>query len=618
MKGQQARGGALAPADAARLGEAFGLLQQGRARDAAAIASEVARRAPGSADPLHMLALCAKALGDQVGAASAFEAARARAPNDPNLLGNYANLLCRVGRVPEAIKLYRHMLGLAPAHGQGWLNLGLALIDAGDASGACEALDRAVALSPGSSPAWQALASARRSRGELEGAEAALRRAVSLDPGNGAAWTSLGVVRRLLGDPTDALDCYRQARLAGFSGPEVDDAEASAQLDLGEAARALEVVRRLTATAPAYVPGHTLLAHVLWEHGAALAPDEDPREVFRAVVEAQPGNHRLRMEFIRFLLEAKSAHEALAQIRTMRTLGDTPALVAMEADALEMLGQREAAGALFASAYEGIRSDAGLINLYVCHLLRAGRPDQAAVRALEALEREPDNQLSLAYLGVAWRLSGDSREDWLCGYDRLVAEVEVEPPQGYADETEFLRALEATLVRLHTAQREPVNQSLRGGSQTSGVLFGRRDPVIAGLRDAIERAVSRHAAGLPEDPSHPFLRRKSVRIRFAGSWSVRLRSSGRHVNHFHQEGWISSAYYVAVPPSVTHPAKGDNAGCIQFGEPPVELELGVGPRRVIRPRPGQLVLFPSYIWHGTVPFDDDAPRITVAFDAVPA
>ena len=30
-----------------------------------------------------------------------------------------------------------------------------------------------------------------------------------------------------------------------------------------------------------------------------------------------------------------------------------------------------------------------------------------------------------------------------------------------------------------------------------------------------------------------------------------------------------------------------------------------------------LVLFPSYFWHGTVPFVSDQPRLTVAFDAVP-
>jgi hypothetical protein len=29
------------------------------------------------------------------------------------------------------------------------------------------------------------------------------------------------------------------------------------------------------------------------------------------------------------------------------------------------------------------------------------------------------------------------------------------------------------------------------------------------------------------------------------------------------------------------------------------------------------MLFPSYMWHGTIPFHDAAARTTIAFDAVP-
>jgi hypothetical protein len=31
-----------------------------------------------------------------------------------------------------------------------------------------------------------------------------------------------------------------------------------------------------------------------------------------------------------------------------------------------------------------------------------------------------------------------------------------------------------------------------------------------------------------------------------------------------------------------------------------------------------MVLFPSYMWHGTVPFRSPTPRTTIAFDVVPA
>lgn len=82
---------------------------------------------------------------------------------------------------------------------------------------------------------------------------------------------------------------------------------------------------------------------------------------------------------------------------------------------------------------------------------------------------------------------------------------------------------------------------------------------------------------------------------------------------------MSSAFYVSLPPSVrSQSAAGGQAGCIQFGQPPLELGLGLPPRRVIRPEPGKLALFPSYMWHGTVPFEDTQPRITIAFDMVPA
>ena len=43
----------------------------------------------------------------------------------------------------------------------------------------------------------------------------------------------------------------------------------------------------------------------------------------------------------------------------------------------------------------------------------------------------------------------------------------------------------------------------------------------------------------------------------------------------------------------------------------------LSPEYSVRPAVGMLVLFPSYFWHGTVPFYSDQARLTVAFDAVP-
>lgn len=601
----------LSAGDAAQLNQAFTLLQRGRARDAQALATSILRRVPKSPDALHLVALCCKALGDSTGAVVAFDAALALAPDHASVLASYASFLGAAQRLPEALALHERALAAAPEQAEYWMNYGLALLKAGDAAKAVATLDHAVRLSPAVSKMWHALGSARRGVGDLEGAEAALRRAVELNAGNGAAWTSLGVVRRLLGDPHDALSCYDHARKAGFAGPEIDDAEASAHLDCGRPEQALQIVRRLTTAAPNYAPGQGMLARLLWEHGATLAPGEEPSATLRAAVAQQPDNRALRLELSRFLIDARSAADAIEHLEVLRAASDGPALVALQARALELLGDQKGAQQLFDSTHSRMGGDARYTNMHVRHLLKSGAADQAAQRSLELLQREPFNQLALAQLGIAWRLTGDAREHWLCDYEHFVHDSSLEV------DSSFLEQLQATLTALHTAQREPVDQSLRGGTQTAGVLFGRREPVIRTLRDACANAIARYVAALPDDEQHPFLRRKSPRARFAGSWSVRLRSSGRHANHFHQEGWISSAFYVQLPPTMLDES-GRTDGWIQFGAPPEELGLNLPPRRMVQPRVGQLVLFPSYFWHGTVPFEDTRPRMTVAFDAVPA
>ncbi|NBX39937.1 MAG: hypothetical protein EBR15_00615, partial [Gammaproteobacteria bacterium] len=52
-------------------------------------------------------------------------------------------------------------------------------------------------------------------------------------------------------------------------------------------------------------------------------------------------------------------------------------------------------------------------------------------------------------------------------------------------------------------------------------------------------------------------------------------------------------------------------GSLTFGVPAVNLAVPLAPRRIVTPKLGQLVIFPSYFWHGTLPFEDDAPRLTM-------
>jgi ectoine hydroxylase-related dioxygenase (phytanoyl-CoA dioxygenase family) len=88
------------------------------------------------------------------------------------------------------------------------------------------------------------------------------------------------------------------------------------------------------------------------------------------------------------------------------------------------------------------------------------------------------------------------------------------------------------------------------------------------------------------------------------------------VNHVHSQGWISSCYYVRVPQVSADTTL--QAGWLKLGETDLQLAHRERIGRMVQLREGMLVLFPSYIFHGTTAFDTDEERITVAFDVVSA
>jgi hypothetical protein len=247
--------------------------------------------------------------------------------------------------------------------------------------------------------------------------------------------------------------------------------------------------------------------------------------------------------------------------------------------------------------------------------LQGGDPQKAVALCRRALVLDPHDQIALSTMGTAWRVMGDERDEALNGYDTLIQTFELEPPAGFADMESFNAELNAWLDRMHPATREYLNQSLRGGTQTPDQIFGKGHELVEKIRGRIDEAVTRYVAGLTEDEKHPFLSRRAQDFRYAGSWSSRLRDCGFHVNHIHPQGWISSCYYVAVPRAVEN--EQERQGWIKFGEPTFGVALKDPIRRAIQPRPGRLVLFPSYMWHGTIPFHDAQARTTIAFDVVP-
>lgn len=401
----------------------------------------------------------------------------------------------------------------------------------------------------------------------------------------------------------DAADLYADAARLQPQRIDLQRSRATALAAEGRQAEGEALLEAVLSGNPGWIEGHRCLCGM-----RATAGDVNFARSFPAAIELDPGNFGLRMTWFHILATARQWDAARAVI----------------ADAEAALGERQASllGKLFiasesseaaddAALFDAVEQieDVGLDLARVRHFLRGGQVARAQDVCLKHLGKA-SMRAFWSYLSLCWRLLDDRRVDWLDGALRDVKSFDLDFTAAELDQ------LAATLRSLHTMNEPWHEQSVRGGTQTDRPLLLRIDPVIASARLKIEAAVAAYVASLPPaDPAHPLLAAPRGRFLFAGSWSVRLRPGGFHAMHTHPMGWISSTLYVTVPDAdKLGPAP---AGHLQFGSPPPELGLPLEPYGAVAPKAGRLVLFPSTMWHGTVPFTD-GERMTIAFDVIPA
>ena len=601
----------IPPALASELQSIHTNVQRGEVVAARAAIAPLLSSHAGDATVVQLAAMVERAAGNLEGARDVLRrgiAAGAFTPQLGNVLGN---ILRDLKEDADADAAYANAISADPAYVDPYINRGQLAASRGDYDAAIEWLRAACRIAPRSALAHVSLGNTLRQRGDHAEAVAMLRKAQAIDPARAATSLHLGVALNAAGDPRGALIAYDNARSAGLNSPELANNRAAALIELGDVDGALALLDGLTVSAPAYMTGHHARARLIWEFGI----DRDPFESFAALARSYPREATVWESWCAALNGFRQYRDA-AQVaaRGIAATGGTPTLHLARAMAHSEEGQLDEADAAFAAAQGAWGGHSDYRVALARHLLRRRDPARAAGEAQACCDADPANQLAWAYLGTAWRLLDDPRERWLHDYERHVALIQLAPDTGEA--AEFAARMAAVLRRMHITRHHPADQTLRNGTQTAGALFTRPEPEIAELKAMIGRAVGRYIDGLPDDAGHPMLNRKSADFRFSGSWSVRLRRSGYHINHVHSEGWISSACYFALPPH--DPADGADAGALQLGAPPDELELDLAPRRIITPQVGALALFPSSMWHGTLPFAGDAERLTVAFDVVPA
>jgi predicted O-linked N-acetylglucosamine transferase (SPINDLY family) len=270
-----------------------------------------------------------------------------------------AQSLVRAGRLAEAERLCRQILGAQPRHGPALHLLSTIALQAGQASVAIRCLTAAIRIDGGQARFHATLGEAYRSLGQLHQAVTCYRQALRLQPDFAEGHNNLGTLYSALGDLPAATACFREAV-------------------------------RLQSR---YFLGHQNLAIAL--HGSGDLPGA--AEHFAAALRLQPGHHdaALRLGQVRLLLDQPQGVEAL-----FRTA------LAARPDSWEALCE---VGAV--CQREGRLEEA--IRLYRQAI--ACRPEFAVAHynlgvALLATDQVSD---AIASFEAAVRVQGDLREAWI-------------------------------------------------------------------------------------------------------------------------------------------------------------------------------------------------------------
>ena len=97
-------------------------------------------------------------------------------------------------------------------------------------------------------------------------------------------------------------------------------------------------------------------------------------------------------------------------------------------------------------------------------------------------------------------------------------------------------------------------------------------------------------------------------------WYNRLLKNGYQRSHIHAGGWLSGVIYLKTIDTLHNDEGAIEFGLHGYGLPILDKNY---PRKLYKPKSGDIILFPSSLFHRTLPFVQDTERCVVAFDLMP-
>ena len=149
---------------------------------------------------------------------------------------------------------------------------------------------------------------------------------------------------------------------------------------------------------------------------------------------------------------------------------------------------------------------------------------------------------------------------------------------------------------------------LTNGKQTAGNVFTQVGDVTDKIQNIIRDQIEKYHLHF-KNSKEGLITSWPANYEIYG-WLVSMKSGGELAPHMHEQGWLSGSIYINVPPKI-HKDSGNLVVSLDKDEHKEKYSKSID---VIT---GSICLFPSSLWHYTIPFEGTEDRVVLAFDVVP-
>ena len=532
----------------------------------------------------------------------------------PNTENNLGNAFKRISNYKKSRSHYEKAIQLEEKYQDAWNNLISLLVEFEEYAQALFVAKKANKLFGHSNYVLILCAQANRELLQYDEAIGLLQSILESQPDDVSAKLEMGKTYYKKGQDETAIKYYFELINDGINEFAIWHNLGNALSNLSRFDEAIAAYQNSISLKPSYALSYKNITELMWEMGNHQGLFSHYKKAFELSLD----DEELRLDYLEQLIRLGYNKDALSIVEILtQTPNLDPRFIRLSSQAYKVNGDIKKAFEIEKIILSLKDVTVESILSFVETALQSNEFEVAQQELVKVLQHEPDNQFALALNHTGARLDPQLFDTTVLLADEFIFEFCINPPAEFNSIVDYCQALDNYLQGLHTGKHQPLDQTLHYGVQTRGNLFDDSHPLIVHLISEFERCIEDVKTRIQEISN-----KKNIYLYqgfndqkptyFSGSWSVKLHNMGYHSNHMHPMGWLSSAFYVTLPEDIQN--ESEKAGWFQVGVPNIDLESKLKPTRYIKPEIGKLILFPSFLWHGTVPFKEGSYRLSVACD----